>query len=144
MTVVRIGITTDWTCAILPWFNIRRLQMPIRAKVLVMTILSLGAIASSATIVRAPYLNITSPKPIFCTGTARSSFEVKSNVALASLPLLCRPSDFTSSIVSSPRLMVTLSCNSNRLGGARWEHIGDDGESTQGMVHTLEGQRRKK
>ncbi|KAL7814936.1 hypothetical protein V8C44DRAFT_324875 [Trichoderma aethiopicum] len=63
MVVVRIGyawtaigIVTDWTCAILPYFIVRKLQMSSRHKVIVMLILGLGAVASTATIVRAPYL----------------------------------------------------------------------------------------
>lgn len=63
MTVVNIGyawtatgIVTDWVCAILPWFVIRKLQMTKRTKTVVMIILGCGAIASTASIVRAPYL----------------------------------------------------------------------------------------
>ncbi|KAL7928929.1 GPCR, PTH11-type [Trichoderma chlorosporum] len=63
MIVVRIGyawtavgIVTDWTCAILPYFIVRNLQMSSRHKMIVMLILGLGALASTATIVRAPYL----------------------------------------------------------------------------------------
>ncbi|PTB61885.1 GPCR, PTH11-type [Trichoderma citrinoviride] len=63
MVVVRIGyawtaigIVTDWTCAILPYFIVRNLQMASRQKLIVMLILGLGAVASTATIVRAPYL----------------------------------------------------------------------------------------
>ncbi|RFU77407.1 integral membrane [Trichoderma arundinaceum] len=63
MVVVRIGyawtavgIVTDWTCAILPYFIVRNLQMSSRNKRIVMLILGLGALASTATIVRAPYL----------------------------------------------------------------------------------------
>ncbi|KAL7787060.1 GPCR, PTH11-type [Trichoderma ceciliae] len=63
MVVVRIGyvwtavgIVTDLTCAILPYFIVRNLQMSSRNKMIVMLILGLGALASTATIVRAPYL----------------------------------------------------------------------------------------
>lgn len=63
MIVVRIGyawtavgIVTDWTCAILPYFIVRNLQMSSRQKMIVMLVLGLGALASTATIVRAPYL----------------------------------------------------------------------------------------
>ncbi len=63
MTVVNIGyawtavgIITDWTCAILPFFIVRKLQMSRNTKTSVMVILGLGAVASAATIVRAPYL----------------------------------------------------------------------------------------
>jgi hypothetical protein len=63
MVVVRIGyawtaigIVTDWTCAILPYFIVRNLQMSSRHKLIVMLILGLGAVASTATIIRAPYL----------------------------------------------------------------------------------------
>ncbi|KAH9903782.1 GPCR, PTH11-type [Xylariomycetidae sp. FL2044] len=63
MTVVRIGyawsavgILTDWTCALLPWFVVRKLQMKSKAKLMVMGILGLGAVASVSTVVRIPYL----------------------------------------------------------------------------------------
>ncbi|KAK6080936.1 hypothetical protein SCUP234_05034 [Seiridium cupressi] len=51
-----VGIITDWMCAIIPYFIVRNLQMSRRSKTTVMIILGLGAIASTATIVRAPYL----------------------------------------------------------------------------------------
>ncbi|KAF8848131.1 GPCR, PTH11-type [Acephala macrosclerotiorum] len=51
-----VGIVTDWACAILPYLIVRKLQMPRRTKTTVMVILGLAAIASTATIVRAPYL----------------------------------------------------------------------------------------
>lgn len=51
-----VGIVTDWACAILPYLIVRKLQMSRRTKTTVMIILGLAAIASTATIVRAPYL----------------------------------------------------------------------------------------
>ncbi|KAI1498320.1 GPCR, PTH11-type [Biscogniauxia marginata] len=51
-----VGIITDWMCAILPYFVVRKLQMARRTKIVVMGILGLGALASTATVVRAPYL----------------------------------------------------------------------------------------
>ncbi|KAI0007092.1 GPCR, PTH11-type [Xylariaceae sp. FL0662B] len=51
-----VGIVTDWMCAIIPFLVVRKLQMARRTKTVVMIILSLGALASAATIVRAPYL----------------------------------------------------------------------------------------
>lgn len=51
-----VGIVTDWMCAILPYFIVRKLQMTRRTKNTVMVILGLAALASTATIVRAPYL----------------------------------------------------------------------------------------
>jgi hypothetical protein len=63
MTVVKIGyawtavgIFTDWACAIIPFLIVRKLQMSSRNKTTVMVILGLAAVASTATIVRAPYL----------------------------------------------------------------------------------------
>lgn len=63
MVVVRIGyawtavgILTDWVTAILPYFVVRKLQLSRRSKTSIMVILGLGAVASTATIVRAPYL----------------------------------------------------------------------------------------
>lgn len=47
----------DWTYAILPYFLVWKLQMDNRSKVVVIIILSLGAIASTATIIRIPYVH---------------------------------------------------------------------------------------
>ncbi|KAI1840394.1 hypothetical protein JX265_007215 [Neoarthrinium moseri] len=51
-----ISCVTDWTYSILPIFLVWSLQMNTRVKVSVVLILAAGAIASSATIVRFPYL----------------------------------------------------------------------------------------
>lgn len=51
-----VGIVTDWMCAVLPYFIVRKLQMTRRTKTTVMVILGLASVASTATIVRAPYL----------------------------------------------------------------------------------------
>jgi hypothetical protein len=48
---------TDWIFAVLPFFLVWRLQMTKRSKVSVALILSMGAIASTATIIRIPYLH---------------------------------------------------------------------------------------
>ncbi|KAK7403418.1 hypothetical protein QQX98_010831 [Neonectria punicea] len=52
-----ISCWTDWTFSILPIFLVWNLQMNRRVKVSVVLILAAGAIASSATIVRFPYLH---------------------------------------------------------------------------------------
>ncbi|VUC25146.1 unnamed protein product [Clonostachys rosea] len=52
-----ISCITDWTLSILPVFMVWNLQMNTRVKISVITILAAGAIASSATIVRIPYLH---------------------------------------------------------------------------------------
>ena len=75
MAVVRIGyawtavgIMTDLTCSILPWFVVRKLQMSWRTKASVMLILGLSSVASAATIVRVPYLKYYLwPKDKLCT-----------------------------------------------------------------------------
>ncbi|KAJ4264395.1 hypothetical protein NW762_005593 [Fusarium torreyae] len=51
-----ISCLTDWTYSILPIFLVWKLQMSMRMKISVVLILAAGAIASSATIVRFPYL----------------------------------------------------------------------------------------
>jgi len=51
-----VSCWTDWTMAILPVFLIWNLQMNIRTKISVALILGMGAIASTATIVRIPYV----------------------------------------------------------------------------------------
>lgn len=52
-----ISCLTDWTYSILPIFLVWNLQMNTRVKISVVMILAAGAIASSATIVRFPYLH---------------------------------------------------------------------------------------
>jgi hypothetical protein len=52
-----ISCFTDWTFSILPIFLVWELQMNSRVKVSVVLILAAGVIASSATIVRFPYLH---------------------------------------------------------------------------------------
>ena len=52
-----VGIVSDWVFAIIPYLVVRNLQMPARAKMIVMVIMGLGVIASAASIVRAPYLS---------------------------------------------------------------------------------------
>lgn len=47
----------DWIYATLPYFLVWKLQMDTRSKVVVIIILSLGAIASTATIIRIPYVH---------------------------------------------------------------------------------------
>ena len=59
----------DWTLAIIPYFIVRKLQMRPRAKMLVAIILSMGAIASTATIIRIPYLVSLSNKADFLYAT---------------------------------------------------------------------------
>lgn len=48
---------TDWIYATLPYFLVWKLQMDKRSKIVVVIILSLGAIASTATIIRLPYVH---------------------------------------------------------------------------------------
>lgn len=47
----------DWTFSIIPIFMIRNLQMTPRTKLVVVFILALGGIASTATIIRIPYVH---------------------------------------------------------------------------------------
>lgn len=52
-----ITVTTDWTCAIIPCIIVRGLNIPKGQKLLIMSILSLGVVASAASIGRIPYLH---------------------------------------------------------------------------------------
>ncbi|KAH7136994.1 hypothetical protein B0J13DRAFT_83053 [Dactylonectria estremocensis] len=52
-----ISCWSDWTFSVLPIFLVWKLQMNIRVKISVVLILAAGAIASSATIVRFPYIH---------------------------------------------------------------------------------------
>ncbi|KAH8651412.1 hypothetical protein BX600DRAFT_102377 [Xylariales sp. PMI_506] len=51
-----ISCLTDWTYSVLPIFLVAKLQMDTKVKISVVLILAAGCIASSATIVRFPYL----------------------------------------------------------------------------------------
>ncbi|RDL42465.1 Uncharacterized protein BP5553_02444 [Venustampulla echinocandica] len=51
-----ISCAADWTLGIIPVFMVWNLQMNIRTKLSVAAILAVGAIASSATIIRIPYI----------------------------------------------------------------------------------------
>ncbi|KAI9647612.1 hypothetical protein NHQ30_003997 [Ciborinia camelliae] len=52
-----ITCVSDWTLSLIPIFVVWNLQMTPRDKISVAIILSLGAVASSATIIRIPYLS---------------------------------------------------------------------------------------
>lgn len=51
-----VSILTDSMCAIMPYLIIRKMHLPKKTKIVVMFILGLGALASVASIGRAPYL----------------------------------------------------------------------------------------
>ncbi|PSR89050.1 hypothetical protein BD289DRAFT_366386 [Coniella lustricola] len=65
-----ISCWTDWTYSILPIFLVWNLQMSKRIKVSVVLILAAGVIASSATIVRFPYLHTLTEVDDFLFATA--------------------------------------------------------------------------
>jgi hypothetical protein len=48
-------IITDWTCAVIPYFVLKDLQLPSRVRYSLIGVLGLGAFASIAAIVRMPY-----------------------------------------------------------------------------------------
>ncbi|KAL1600451.1 hypothetical protein SLS60_006837 [Paraconiothyrium brasiliense] len=50
-----VTIITDWTCAIVPYFVLKDLQLPTRVRYSLIGVLGLGAFASIAAIVRLPY-----------------------------------------------------------------------------------------
>ncbi|KAJ3469596.1 hypothetical protein MRS44_003661 [Fusarium solani] len=87
-----VGIVTDWCCAILPYFVVRKLQMNRRSKRIVMLILGLGALASTATIVRAPYLQYypATKDKLYWNGHISLWCQLESGIAIiaASLPSL--------------------------------------------------------
>ncbi|KAE8447336.1 hypothetical protein EG329_010894 [Mollisiaceae sp. DMI_Dod_QoI] len=87
-----VGIITDWTCAILPYLIVRKLQMSKRTKTTVMIILGLGAVASTATIVRAPYLQyyLVQKDRLYWNGYISLWCQLESGIALiaACLPAL--------------------------------------------------------
>ncbi|UPK90057.1 hypothetical protein LCI18_000992 [Fusarium solani-melongenae] len=87
-----MGIVTDWCCAVLPYFVVRKLQMNRRSKRIVMLILGLGALASTATIVRAPYLQyyLATKDKLYWNGHISLWCQLESGIAItaASLPSL--------------------------------------------------------
>ncbi|KAH6658524.1 GPCR, PTH11-type [Truncatella angustata] len=87
-----VGIVTDWMCAIIPYFIVRNLQMSRRSKTTVMVVLGLGAIASTATIIRAPYLQyyLVETDRLYWNGHISIWCQVESGLGLiaASLPAL--------------------------------------------------------
>jgi hypothetical protein len=50
-----VTIITDWTCAVIPYFVLKDLQVPDRVRYSLIGVLGLGAFASIAAIVRMPY-----------------------------------------------------------------------------------------
>ncbi|KAJ9133734.1 hypothetical protein NKR23_g10594 [Pleurostoma richardsiae] len=87
-----VGIVTDWTCAILPYFVVRTLQMSKKTKRTVIAILGVGAIASTATIIRAPYLQyyLATKDQLYWNGWILLWSQVESGIGLiaAALPSL--------------------------------------------------------
>ncbi|KAF4125263.1 hypothetical protein GMORB2_4103 [Geosmithia morbida] len=51
-----VTIVTDWTCAIIPFFVLRKLQVSMRTKSLLLFVLGMGVLASVASAVRYPWL----------------------------------------------------------------------------------------
>ncbi|KAF2712908.1 GPCR, PTH11-type [Pleomassaria siparia CBS 279.74] len=91
-TWTAVGIATDWTCSIIPWFVVHKLHMSRRTKHTITVILGLGSLASTATIVRAPYIKYySSPTDrLYWTGHLSIWCTVESGLGLisASLPAL--------------------------------------------------------
>ncbi|KPM45562.1 hypothetical protein AK830_g943 [Neonectria ditissima] len=89
-----VSIVTDWWFATLPYFVVRKLQMNRRSKRVVMIILGLGALASTATIVRAPYLQyyLATKDKFYWNGHISLWCQIESGIAItaASLPSLRR------------------------------------------------------
>lgn len=66
-----LAIVTDWTCALVPCFVVWKLQMKSRLKASVCGVLALGIIASTATVIRLPYLRFYNiPTDYLCTSKA--------------------------------------------------------------------------
>ncbi|RQM06232.1 hypothetical protein DH86_00004007, partial [Scytalidium sp. 3C] len=64
-----VSCCTDWIFCILPAFMVLRVRMNPRTKATVLVLFGLGAIASTATIVRIPYLNTLQDKADFLYAT---------------------------------------------------------------------------
>lgn len=57
---------TDWVSAILPVFVILPLQMPVRKKILICSVLGLGVVASIAAVARLPVYASTTNENYLC------------------------------------------------------------------------------
>lgn len=65
-----VTIITDWTCAIIPYFVLKDLQLPVKVRYSLISLLSLGAFASVAAIVRLPYFQYYShTTDVLCKST---------------------------------------------------------------------------
>ncbi|KAF7561128.1 hypothetical protein G7046_g3002 [Stylonectria norvegica] len=86
------GIITDWGCAILPCFIVRKLQMSRRTKAIVMVNLGLGAVASAAVIIRTPYVRYYSVEKdrLYYNGYVSIWCQLESGIGIiaASIPSL--------------------------------------------------------
>ncbi|KAK1243109.1 hypothetical protein MKX07_003737 [Trichoderma sp. CBMAI-0711] len=144
MVVVRIGyawtaigIVTDWTCAILPYFIVRNLQMSSRHKLIVMLILGLGAVASTATIVRAPYLKyyLVTEDRLYWNGYITLWCLLESGIALiaACLPALRILVRNHSHAPSTKLDTLTPSGKAMTVGG-KWERLEDENPGSRNII----------
>ncbi|PMD27041.1 GPCR, PTH11-type [Hyaloscypha hepaticicola] len=165
MTVVKIGyawtavgIFTDWAYAIIPYLIVRKLQMSARNKTTVMVILGLAAIASTATIVRAPYLQfyLVTKDRLYWNGYISLWCQLESGIGLiaACLPALRKlfTRYFESSrngsnakskqyiagsrnIIGSQTPMDNLSpTGKTTVSIGKWKRLGDDNSSTSHII----------
>ncbi|PMD43744.1 GPCR, PTH11-type [Hyaloscypha variabilis F] len=165
MTVVKIGyawtavgIFTDWAYAIIPYLIVRKLQMSARNKTTVMVILGLAAVASTATIVRAPYLQyyLVTKDRLYWNGYISLWCQLESGIGLiaACLPALRKlfTRYFESSrngsnakskqyiagsrnIVGSQTQMDNLSpAGKTTISIGKWKRLGDGNSSTSHII----------
>lgn len=126
-----ITCLSDWIYAIIPWFLAFKLQMNQRSKITVALILSIGAIASTATIIRIPYVHTLGNLEDFLYATTDvaiwSCVETGLGITAASLATL-RPL-FRTWLANS-----SLGSASRRNGGASGGLPGSIGAPRHGYV----------
>ncbi|KAN0103419.1 GPCR, PTH11-type [Hyaloscypha variabilis] len=165
MTVVKIGyawtavgIFTDWAYAIIPYLIVRKLQMSARNKTTVMVILGLAAVASTATIVRAPYLQyyLVTKDRLYWNGYISLWCQLESGIGLiaACLPALrklftryfensrngsnAKSKQYIAgsrNIVGSQTQMDNLSpAGKTTISIGKWKRLGDGNSSTSHII----------
>ncbi|KAI0125635.1 GPCR, PTH11-type [Xylariales sp. AK1849] len=158
-----VGIITDWMCAIIPYFIVRNLQMSRRSKTTVIVILGLGAMASTATIVRAPYLQyyLVDKDRLYWNGHISIWCQIESGLGLiaACLPALrqlvrkyLEASRYGSGAESKPvgygsrggtqnkpvdgnvAMDILASRGKTSVVGGKWARLSDDNSSAQHII----------
>ena len=134
-----VTIITDWTCAIVPYFVLKDLQVATRVRYSLIGVLGLGAFASIAAIVRMPYFQYyshTSDVLYYSANiTIWSNVESGVGIIAASIPPLrrlfaCLRSTIGSSNKSKDNSQGISGYGTGYAKGSQFKH---DGKGSQGV-----------